>query len=78
MKYHYMYLQISQMEQSRSRDTDSVSAEQGTSPLLCNQKVQYGVYKSPPLVPILIEMKQIHILITYFSKTYLHALRRVS
>jgi hypothetical protein len=54
------------MEQSPSREANSHSASPEIPPFLWNPKVHYRVHNSPPLIPILSQMKPVHNFPSYF------------
>ena len=56
----YFYLLTYPMEHSPSGETNGFSASEEIRHILCNPKVHYRVYKSPPPVPILSHINPIH------------------
>jgi hypothetical protein len=56
------------MKLSSSREAANCAATQELPSILWNLKVHYRVHMSPPLVPILSQINQIHTIPTYLSK----------
>jgi len=57
------------MEQSPSK-SDSHSASQEIAYLLRNPKAHYSVHKTPPLIPILSQMRPFHTFSLYFLNVH--------
>jgi hypothetical protein len=58
------------MEQSSSWETANSAATQEFHSILWNLKIYYRVYKSPPTVPTLSQINQIHTIPFYLSKIH--------
>jgi hypothetical protein len=58
------------MELSLSREVANSAATQELPSILWNPKFHYRVHKSPPLAPILSQIKSIHTIPSYLSKIY--------
>jgi hypothetical protein len=60
------------MMQSPPWESNSHSASKEIPGPLWNPKIQYCVYNSPPLDPILSQMNPVHILTSYFFNMHFH------
>jgi hypothetical protein len=58
------------MELSLSWEAANFAATQKLASILWNPKVQYGVHKSPPLVPILSQIDHVHTTSSYLCKIH--------